>query len=101
MDVDDFDVLLLSQVRLGIVAVLIERRHATFPELKELLGVTQGNLGIHLRKLEDGGYVAVDKEFADRRPRTTARLTPAGRQAFLAHVERLARIARGGGKAPA
>ena len=89
----EFDALLLSQVRLGVIAVLVERGTATFPELKKLLGVTQGNLGIHLRKLEDGGYVDVEKDFADRNPRTTARLTPAGRAAFQAHVEHLARIA--------
>ena len=72
MPTGPFDPLLLSQVRLGIVAVLVERDACTFPELKTLLGVTQGNLGIHLRKLEDGGYVAVEKEFVERKPRTTA-----------------------------
>jgi DNA-binding MarR family transcriptional regulator len=92
-----FDPLLLSQVRLGVVAVLVERDVATFPELKALLGVTQGNLGIHLRKLEDGGYVEVEKDFLDRKPRTSARLTAAGRAAFLAHVKRLDSIARGAG----
>jgi len=97
VDAASFDPLLLSQVRLGIVAVLVERGAATFPDLKDLLGVTQGNLGLHLRKLEEGGYVEIEKEFADRRPRTTARLTAAGRAAFLAHVEQLGRIARGAG----
>ncbi len=92
MRADEFDPLFLSQVRLGIVAVLLQRGAATFPELKDLLGVTQGNLGIHLRKLEEGGYVAVEKEFVDRRPRTTARLTRAGRDAFRRHVERLSRL---------
>jgi DNA-binding MarR family transcriptional regulator len=95
VDASAFDPLLLSQVRLGVIAVLVERGAATFPELKQLLAVTQGNLGIHLRKLEDGGYVEVEKDFADRKPRTTARLTPAGRAAFLSHVDRLGRIARG------
>jgi DNA-binding MarR family transcriptional regulator len=95
VDTSTFDPMLLSQVRLGVVAVLVERGTATFPELKELLGVTQGNLGIHLRKLEDGGYVAIEKDFVDRKPRTTARLTDAGRAAFLAHVDRLGAIARG------
>lgn len=96
MDASAFDPLLLSQVRLGVVAVLIERGAATFPDLKDLLGVTQGNLGVHLRKLEDGGYVTIEKDFVDRKPRTTARLTAAGRTAFLSHVARLEAIARGG-----
>lgn len=89
----EFDPLLLSQVRLGIVTILMNRGTAAFPELKALLGVTAGNLGAHLGKLEEGGYVRVDKTFSDRRPRTTARLTAAGKRAFLAHVRRLGEIA--------
>ncbi|MBC8423465.1 transcriptional regulator [bacterium] len=92
-----FDPVLLSQARLGIVTALVTRREATFSDLKALLGMTQGNLGIHLQKLEEAGYVAVKKEFVQRRPRTTARLTARGRRAFLAHVEALGRIAREAG----
>ena len=95
-DAASFDPVLLSRVRLGVVSVLLTRGPSTFPELKTLLEVTQGNLTIHLRKLEDAGYVAVTKEFVDRKPRTTVSLTPAGRTAFLAHVETLGRIAREG-----
>jgi DNA-binding MarR family transcriptional regulator len=92
----EFDALLLSQVRLGIVSVLLARSEATFPELKDLLGLTQGNLGVHLAKLEEGGYVAIEKVFHDRKPRTTCRLTPKGRKAFLRHVESLKEIAADG-----
>jgi len=90
----DFDPVLLSRARLGIVTVLMTRRLATFPDLKDLLGLTQGNLGVHLRKLEEAGYVSVKKEFVQRKPRTTAKLTAGGRRAFLAHVKKLERIAR-------
>jgi len=90
----EFDPVLLSRARLGIVTVLMTRREATFPDLKDLLGLTQGNLGVHLRKLEDAGYVSIRKEFVKRKPRTTARLTAKGRRRFLAHVEKLERIAR-------
>jgi DNA-binding MarR family transcriptional regulator len=93
---NDFDGVLLSQARLGVVAALMARRRATFSELKELLELTQGNLGIHLRKLEDAGYVQVTKAFQDRKPRTTASLTAKGRAAFHRHVEQLRRIAEGG-----
>jgi DNA-binding MarR family transcriptional regulator len=89
-----FDPVLLSRARLGIVSALVTRRDATFSDLKVLLDMTQGNLGIHLQKLEEAGYVSVRKEFVRRRPRTTARLTAKGRRAFLAHVEALGRIAR-------
>jgi len=89
-----FDPVLLSQARLGIVTALVTRRDATFSDLKALLGMTQGNLGIHLQKLEEAGYVSVKKEFVQRKPRTTAKLTAKGRRAFLTHVEALGRIAR-------
>lgn len=89
-----FDPVLLSQARLGIVTVLVTRHEATFSDLKEILGLTQGNLGIHLQKLEEARYVSVTKEFVRRTPRTTARITPEGRKAFLAHVDRLAAVAR-------
>lgn len=89
-----FDPILLSQARLGIVTVLVTRPEASFSDLKEILGLTQGNLGIHLAKLEEAGYVAVTKEFVSRKPRTTARITEKGRKAFLAHVDRLADVAR-------
>jgi DNA-binding MarR family transcriptional regulator len=92
----DFDPVLLSRSRLGIVTVLMTRPGATFSELKDLLGLTQGNLGVHLRKLEEEGYVAVKKEFVKRKPRTTARLTAKGKRSFLAHVKQLEEIAKGG-----
>jgi DNA-binding MarR family transcriptional regulator len=88
-----FDPLLLSEARLGVVSVLIARREATFSDLKELLGLTQGNLGVHLRKLEEAGYVELEKAFVERRPRSTYRITARGRAAFLAHVEQLRAIA--------
>ena len=93
-DPGPFDALLLSQARLGIVTVLLERPASTFPDLKAVLGLTQGNLGAHLGKLEDAGYVAVTKEFVGKKPRTTVSLTDAGRAAFLAHVARLEALAR-------
>ena len=89
-----FDPILLSQARLGIVTVLVTRPEATFSDLKEILGLTQGNLGIHLGKLEEVGYVEIRKEFVARKPRTTTRITEKGRASFLAHVDRLAAVAR-------
>ncbi len=96
-----FDPVLLSQARLGIVSVLLEREGASFSDLKSLLELTQGNLGMHLRKLEEAGYVAVEKEFVERKPLTTCRLTPKGRKAFLKHVDRLGEIARRAGESEA
>jgi DNA-binding MarR family transcriptional regulator len=94
MTPNPFDPLLLSQARLGIVTVLVTRPDATFTDLQGLLGLTPGNLGVHLAKLEEAKYVEVVKEFVARKPRTTARLTAAGRRAFLGHVARLEEVAR-------
>ena len=90
----EFDEVLLSRARLGILAALLARREATFPELKALLGLTQGNLGAHLRSLEEAGYVEVEKGFDGRRPRTTCRITTRGRSALRRHVEALERLLR-------
>jgi len=92
---DRFDALLLSQVRLGVISVLMSRREATFSDLKSLLGLTQGNLGIHLKKLEEADYIKIKKAFVRNKPRTSCRITARGRKAFLEHVEQLEKIARG------
>lgn len=97
MPPERFDPVLLSQARLGVVAVLVARSEASFSDLRALVGLTQGNLGMHLEKLEEAGYIVVRKEFVHRKPRTTARLTPRGRRAFLAHVAHLNAIAGNGG----
>ena len=97
-DQPEFDPLLLSQARLGVVSVLMTRSSATFPDLKALLGLTQGNLGLHLKKLEEAGYVSVTKSFVDRKPRTTCKLSAKGRKAFLAHLATLERIAEAAGE---
>lgn len=88
-----FDPFLLSQVRLGVISVLVSRPNATFTDLKELLGLTQGNLTVHLQKLEDADYIDVKKEFVKRKPRTTLTITATGRAAFLRHLEQLNSIA--------
>ena len=88
-----FDEAFLSQVRLGIVAVLLARRDVTFTDLKALLGATQGNLGVHLQKLEEVGYVAVARSLVGKKPRSSYALTKEGKHAFAAHVRRLERLA--------
>jgi DNA-binding MarR family transcriptional regulator len=94
----DFDPVLLSRARLGIVAVLLGRKEIAFPELRALLGLTQGNLGSHLRSLEVAGYLEISKGFEERKPRTTCRLTPRGRRAFERHVATLEKLLRGRGR---
>jgi DNA-binding HxlR family transcriptional regulator len=89
---DDFDIARLDdvihgRVRLGIMAFLAGVDSANFNELKTRLQTTDGNLSVHLRKLEDAGFVAVVKRFEGRKPLTEASMTPAGRKAFLAYLD--------------
>jgi DNA-binding MarR family transcriptional regulator len=81
-------------VRLGVVSALAVNDSLTFRELRDLLGVTDGNLSVHARRLEEAGYIACKKSFALRVPRTEYRLTPEGRRALERHLEHLAAVIR-------
>jgi DNA-binding HxlR family transcriptional regulator len=88
------DRLIHERLRLGILSALSVNESLTFNELKKLLDTTDGNLSVHARKLEDGGYIACDKSFDGRMPRTEYRLTAAGRRAlekYVAHMEAIIR----------
>jgi DNA-binding HxlR family transcriptional regulator len=94
----ELDRLIHERVRLGIVSALAVNRALAFTDLRALLKVTDGNLSLHARKLEDAGYLECRKSFAGRVPRTEFRLTPAGRRAlelYLGHMEALIRATRG------
>lgn len=80
---------MLSKIRLGIVSALLTSEWVAFSELARSLEASQGNLGAHLAKLVDAGYVEEVKSFVNRRPLTQYRLTPEGRGAFVAHVQQL------------
>ena len=86
----DLDQMIHERVRLGILSALAANATMTFSELKALLEVSDGNLSVHARKLDDAGYVECKKSFENRLPRTEYQLTAAGRAAFekyLAHME--------------
>ena len=90
--VPDLDALIHERSRLAIITALATGDERAHTELRELLGLTDGNLSVHARKLEDAGYVTCTKEFSGRTPRTTYRITSNGRRAFdryLAHLEAL------------
>ena len=94
----DFDRLVYERVRLGIMSALSVNESMTFAELKELLKTSDGNLSAHGRKLEEAGYIACRKSFADRVPRTQYSLTAKGKKVFeryLEHMESLIGAARG------
>jgi len=86
-DINRIDDVIHGRVRLGIMAVLAGIDSADFNTLKTRLQTTDGNLSVHLRKLEDAGFVAVNKRFEGRKPLTEASMTPAGRKAFVAYLD--------------
>lgn len=86
------DRLIHERMRLAIVSALAVNEVLSFNELKALLDTSDGNLSVHARKLEDAGYIACRKSFADRVPLTEYRLTARGRKAldrYLSHMEAL------------
>ena len=91
-DHTQLDDLIHSRLRLAAMAVLASVERAEFTFLRDQIKATDGNLGAHLRKLEDAGYVTATKRFAERKPVTDYRITPAGRAAFEAYVQQLAQL---------
>jgi DNA-binding MarR family transcriptional regulator len=91
------DRLIHERLRLGIVSALAVNDRLTFTDLRNLLRTTDGNLSVHARKLEEAEYIACEKGFEGRTPRTEYRLTAAGRRAFekyLAHMEAIIKAAK-------
>ncbi len=78
-----------ERVRLGIIGALAVNHKLSFNDLKKLLEITDGNLSVHARKLEDAGYVKCSKSFVGRQPRTTFRLTAAGRRALEGYLQQM------------
>ena len=83
------DELLQSRARLAIVAFLAGADEAEFVAVRDATKMTDGNASVHLRKLEDAGYVAVRKRFVARKPQSLYALTERGRKALLRYVAHL------------
>ena len=97
-DHNAIDDVIHGRIRLGVVAYLSAVDSALFSELRDKVGATDGNLSAHLRKLEDAGYVRVEKSFVGRKPQTRLALTDEGRkawQAWLSRIELLRKAAAG------
>lgn len=91
-DIDALDEVIHGRVRLGVMAFLSTADQADFNEIKRRLQTTDGNLSVHLRKLEEAGYVAVDKSFVGRKPLTRIRLTTEGRAAFVGYLDAMSKL---------
>jgi len=91
----NLDRLIHERVRLGIVSALAGAPSMTFVELKSALGLTDGNLSVHARRLEEAGYVHCKKRFDGRVPRTEFRLTARGRTALGRYADHMEALIRG------
>jgi len=103
MTMPELDEIIHQPVRLRLMAALVAIKSgesAEFTLLRDMLGVTDGNLGAHLHRLEEAGYIAIEKKFVDRKPRSFISATEAGRKVFRNQVAALEQIIRGstGGK---
>jgi DNA-binding MarR family transcriptional regulator len=83
------DELLLSKIRLAVIGQLVNAQWVTFSDLQRSIDATNGNLGAHIAKLVEAGYIKEEKRFADRRPQSRYQLTKAGRTALVEHVAAL------------
>jgi DNA-binding transcriptional ArsR family regulator len=89
----ELDRMIHEPARLALMALLYKAEEADFLFLLRESGLTKGNLQSHLARLEEGGYVAIEKSFVGKIPRTVCRLTPTGRHAFKRYRVELKRLA--------
>lgn len=95
LSLKEIDRLIHEPARFSVMALLYVVDSADFIFLKNQTGLTWGNLSAHLSKLEDAGYIEVEKSFKGKRPNTELRLTAAGRQAFQAYRSHLQQLLEG------
>ena len=94
-DLGRIDDVIHGRMRLGIMVYLADVDASDFTELKTVLEATQGNLSVHLKKLEEAGYVAIAKSFVNNKPLTRVSITPTGRNAFSAYLEAIGALIGG------
>lgn len=85
----DLDPLLHSQLRLGIMSILISLVEADFLYIKEKTNSTAGNLSVQIEKLSQANYISIEKTFKGKKPQTICRITEQGKEAFAKYVEDL------------
>lgn len=88
----ELDPIIHERLRLGILSALVVQESLSFTELRDLLGTTDGNLSVQARRLESVGYVICDKKFEGRKPKSTYRLSSAGRAALEEYLETLSNL---------
>ncbi len=88
-DYQQIDDLIHSRIRLAVMATLASMGQASFSIIKESTGATDGNLSVHMRKLENADYLVVEKSFVDRKPVSIYSLTDKGKLALKAYIQYL------------
>ena len=88
------DAVIHERVRLAIISALAVNESLSFNDLKKLLEVSDGNLSVHARKLEDAGYVRCTKSFVGRQPRTEYKLSASGRRALESYLQQMESVIR-------
>jgi DNA-binding PadR family transcriptional regulator len=84
-----------GKLRLALLSLLVGVEEAEFTWLRSKTGSTDGNLGAQLLKLEEAGYIAVEKKFVERKPQSTYRITEAGRRSLSEYVQALKQLLGG------
>jgi len=91
-DINRIDDVIHGRLRLGVMAYLSGAGHAEFNELKAKLQASDGNLSVQLRKLEEAGYVEIEKTYAGRKPLTRLSITDQGRAAFVTYLDAIEKL---------
>ena len=91
-ELPELDPIIHGKLRLALLSLLSSVDEAEFSWLRQKTGSTDGNLGAHLLKLEEAGYIAVKKKFIARKPVTLYRMTERGRTAFVGYVQALRQL---------
>jgi DNA-binding HxlR family transcriptional regulator len=94
-ELPELDPVVHGKLRLAVLSLLIGVEKADFTWLRDKTGSTDGNLGAQMLKLEEAGYISMQKRFAGRKPQTLYRITPAGRKALTTYVAALKRLLGG------
>lgn len=94
----ELDKIIHERMRLGIISALAANETLSFTDLRNFLNTTDGNISVHARKLEEAGYLTLEKSFKNRVPLTEYKITAAGRNAltrYLNHMEALIKAIKG------
>jgi DNA-binding HxlR family transcriptional regulator len=94
-ELPELDPVVHGKLRLAVLSLLVTVDEADFPWLREKTGSTDGNLGAQMLKLEEAGYVGMEKRFAGRKPQTVYRMTAQGRDALAGYVAALKELLGG------